>query len=242
MKRIIGNRARLSLTRKSSKCNEIYCKKEGNFFEYGTCPEDPGTREKIRWDQVRAAALAHREEDIPDDVYVRNYFQIRAIQKDHPVRPAECDNVTGVWIYGPSGIGKSRYARDNYPNAYDKNTNKWWDGYAGEDFVLIDDLDPDHACLRGLLKRWADRYPFTAETKGSSMCIRPKKIIVTSQYKIEEIWTDQATREALKRRFQCINIVFPYNGNSATPRPSSPSEIVLPSTPEPLRVVNLWDI
>jgi hypothetical protein len=52
------------------------------------------------------------------------------------------------------------------------------------------------------LKEWSDHYPFQAEVKGSSMVIRPKIFVVTSQYKIEDIFTDPETVSALQRRFQ----------------------------------------
>lgn len=76
----------------------------------------------------------------------------------------EHDDVRGEWHYGVSGAGKSHAVRTKYPDAYIKEQNKWFDGYQGEETILIEDLDGDH--LHHYLKIWADKYSCKGEAKG----------------------------------------------------------------------------
>lgn len=86
------------------------------------------------------------------------------------------------WYYGKSGAGKSRKAWEEFPEAFPKQVNKWWDGYQSHEHVIMDDMDPFNKALGGDLKRWADRYKVTGETKGGAVPLKIKVFIVTSQY------------------------------------------------------------
>lgn len=83
--------------------------------------------------------------------------------------------------------------------------SKWWDSYSDQEVVLIDDVDYNQVNWIGyFLKIWSDHYPFIAEVKGGSKLIRPKKVIVTSQYSIDNLFNDEELKKALKRRFKEI--------------------------------------
>lgn len=143
---------------------------------------------------------------IPADLYIKHYATWKRLNFDAMTPLADAGACTGIWIYGPSGCGKSRKARADYPDYYLKAANKWWDGYKGQENVILEDLGKEHACLGHHLKLWADRHDFISELKGASIRIRPAVFCVTSQYAIEDIWADAETREALHRRFKVIHM------------------------------------
>lgn len=97
--------------------------------------------------------------------------------------------------------GQSESLVEVYNGTYIKEPNdKWWDGYVGQELVIIDDFDKYNLKQSGDMKRWLDIYPFQAQTKGGMSMIRPKKIVVTSNYHPDEIWDDELTRGAIVRR------------------------------------------
>jgi len=106
------------------------------------------------------------------------------------------------WHWGKTGLGKSRAVREKYPDAYLKGCNIWWCNYANEDVVIIEDLGFKMIGSQHL-KVWGDHYPFTCEGKGYSLGkIRPRKIIVTSNWSIRELFPEPQDYEPLERRFK----------------------------------------
>lgn len=187
---------------------DAYCRKEDlEPYSRGTrplSPEEKGDNEKARWESAWDLAKQGKIEEIPADIRVRQYSTLRRIERDFMPPVDRLTGPCGIWLWGDAGAGKTRAVLDQFPDAYPKPRSQWWDGYQGEPTVYIDDVDVFDVKLGGSLKLWSDAYPFIGEIKGGSQKIRPTKVIVTSQYQIEDIWRDAETRAALLRRFVVI--------------------------------------
>lgn len=190
-------------------------KTEGEYYERGTRPpskKEQGAREKADWDTYRLAAREGRFDDIPSSIYIRNQTSFKRIRAEDQPKPQDLPHAEhyGIWIYGPPRTGKSHHARNTYPDAYLKDANKWWCGYTSEDVVIIDEFEPSHAReLTSLMKKWTDRWTFTAEKKNGRMIIRPKLIVITSNFSIDECFTG-VQADAIKARFQIMHMTVPY--------------------------------
>jgi len=190
--------------------NDTYCSKEGTqtLIERGVKPisnDNKGRAEKLRWQRARDLAKSGKLDDIDADIYVRYYNTLKNIKKDHMSKPYPKD-VKCFWIYGPTGTGKSHSVETRFPDCYKKCMDdlKWFDGYQGEDVIYLEDIDKYQVKWGGILKRLADRWPMQASVKGSMQYIRPGVVIVTSNYRIEDIWQDEQTVDPLFRRFTVI--------------------------------------
>lgn len=188
-----------------------YCMKEETRlhgpWEFGERPVQRNN--KVDWDNVKKLAQQGKLDDLPSDIYVRHYSNLKQIVKDS-MRPVDKKHLRGIWLYGPPGIGKSYTARkvckdlgmDFYPKF---PTHKWFDGYQQQQIVVMDDVGKDQRILGNHFKIWADRYGCILEHKGGAVVDNYEWFIVTSQYHPCEIWyDDQQTLDAIDRRFICL--------------------------------------
>ena len=182
-----------------------YCLDKGpNFYEVGDFMVDCGN--KSDWECFVNECKLKTGAEMIDGPFSRLYATYRGFAGEVYNTFKKLETIDGElsneWYWGNPGTGKTKKAWQENPGLYCKAINKWWDGYKGEDVVLLDDWDPKHEVLVSHLKQWADRYPFRCECKGTSMMARPKKIIVTSNYSPEQCFQNEEDVAAIRRRFK----------------------------------------
>lgn len=179
--------------------NRKYCSKQIILYESGEVSTQ-GTRTDLHGIKdmlIENPKISHILDNLT------NYQQIRTAEKLLTyVEPKRNWKPEVLWYYGPSGSGKSRRAYEEHPDAYTAmDTGNWWEGYDGDEVVVIDDMRKDFLKFHQLLKL-LDRYPYRVEVKGGSRQFLAKTIIITSCYSPREMWenkTDENLTQLIRR-------------------------------------------
>lgn len=181
-----------------------YCKKEGNYYEFGTPKE---CKRGSRSDIIEVKRLISEGKGMKDIVEVATSYQaVRMAELSLKYNERKRSWAPVVkWFWGPTGSGKTRKAVEEAGDDYyiSSRNLKWWEGYDAHENVIIDDFRKDFCTFHELL-RILDRYPYRVETKGSSRQLLAKNIWITSCYKPEEVYD---TREDIGQLLRRINFI-----------------------------------
>ena len=85
-------------------------------WEFGTRPVKRDSKED--WQRVFKLAKEGKMDEIPADIKVRHYGNLKRIEKDHVQVRGQHTSTKGIWLHGPPGCGKSSFARYTYPDCY----------------------------------------------------------------------------------------------------------------------------
>lgn len=195
----LGGRAWLCQARGSDEENEEYCSKESCYLRIG----EP--RVQGRSGQLDAATSAVLEGQPMIEIarkYPKAYVMWgRGLERLRMITGEQERNwkTDVIVLVGPPGCGKSKFAHE-FPaeKKYYKPRGKWWDGYCGDDVVVLDDFYgwiPYDDLLRA-----CDRYPFRVEYKGGMSQLVAKHIIITSNKEANEWYKCETDHSALYRR------------------------------------------
>ena len=210
------SRAHLEAAKGNGEQNRAYCSKEGKYEETGQRPvthKEAGKRSadsRAKWKDILDLSRTGNNEELEEKhphvafMFGKRIDDLRKEELKRSVKARHEGELQNEWYYGAPGTGKSVTARDKYPDAYIKAPNKWWDGYANEKTVLLEDFDRRHERMAPKLKIWADRYITRVETKGDHMMINPERIVVTSNYTIDEIFPVEQDAAPVHRRFKQV--------------------------------------
>lgn len=174
-------------------------------FEMGKMTEGQGKRTDLAEAATKLMDTGNVRDIDPSLLmkYGSNCFKIAALAVP-PYRP----NLKVICLEDTTGIGKSFAAHTCYPGCYKPfygNSGIWFDGYAGEKVLLIEEFK-GQVQLQKMLQL-LDPYPLRVECKGGSIPARFELIILTTNTPPADWYPDkigQVTRDperkALERR------------------------------------------
>lgn len=220
-----GCECHIEMTR-SNEAARRYCKKEGDWKEFGECPKGAGHRTDL--DRLNEAISRMRDGEI-DEIWdlidadntaiVYKHHRALALHKAHLMRKKAQENKEKFDVtlcVGPAGSGKSKWIADNYPGAYwvtygDYGQQTWFDGYTGQSTIVLDDYKGNLPYSK--LLRLCDRYKQELQVKGGSLPALHTRVVISSIKETDE-WYDYSTgcksKKEIDRRIT-RTIKFPIN-------------------------------
>lgn len=215
VKNLVGVRAHVESRRGTSLEASDYCTKDEDYEVFGvlSAPQ-PGRRTDLEAIRAKiadgASDLEVAEADFGKWVIYRNSFSAYR----ELLRPPIMRRGLRVYVlWGESGTGKSRYAVRRGGTDYWMSpdpTLQWFDGYRGEQTVIIDDYDGG-ANSRFLL-RLLDVYGLRVPIKGGFVAWNPTTIFITSN-KCPSDWHVDITAPLRRRIHHVLKLTSDLNFN-----------------------------
>ena len=216
IKRHVNARAHFEKAWASEQANYDYCKKdEGKYDTWSWYEQDNRVGQGRRTDLEAAIETyrTHGRQKVRDEhavTFVRYHKGLDALFE--PSVEPRTEKPTVIWIFGETGLGKTRYVMDRFgpTNIYIKDMEKWWDGYIGQQCVLFDDFRGGETFHK--LLRMTDRYPMTVQVKNAVRQLNSPFIIFTSCHKPHEVYTNEKIQEDIGQFYRRIDMVHHYTG------------------------------
>lgn len=220
VKKMLGERLHIEPCRGSPESNIAYCSKQGEWSEQGERPRQKGSRCDL--DKVRDMVDDH----VPMDVIVSSCRSFQSVRYAETLLKYQKLRTRGkprvVWLYGKTGVGKTRRAYEMFSGEYWVSSNDltWFDGYYGQPNVLIDDFRAS-MCKFAFLLRLLDRYPLRVPVKGGFVSWNPVNIVVTSTSLPQDCYESEKIREDIGQLLRRIDEIVEVRDTSVDCTPAT---------------------
>lgn len=192
--------------------NTTYCGKDENYVEFGTKPEQGKRTDLIKLkNDIVDKKITVRDIIMDNPIAYHQYGRtLEKIEQINNEKIFRTEMTTCDWIYGPTGVGKSHMAFNNYhPDTHYiyPDNNGWWDNYNGQHTVIINDF-------RGSIKynellQLIDKWPYSVKRRNKAPApFISKHIIITSSQKPSEVYKHLAITDSLDQLKRRINLVL----------------------------------
>lgn len=219
VRKLFGNRAHVEQCKGNAYQNFTYCSKDGDYIEGGNRPKPKkvGKRNDLTKIKESIAGGSSIRQLLVEDVII-NYQQLAFAEKlqKYYEKPRMWRTIV-KWYFGPTGTGKtySAYqeflAKTDMDNIYVcMDTGQWFEGYDGQEYVIIDDIRGDFMKFHQLLK-FLGEYQYRVQTKGGSRQFVAKEIIITAPFPPQYVFK---TVEDVSQLLDRIEEIKEFEGES----------------------------
>ena len=219
--------AHLEVRRGSRDAARDYCRKddtrEAGPYEFGEWIEGQGTRSDLSAavELIRGGAQMSEVAREHSEVFVKYHRGLQAFSSILRVGRSEDVTPTVILWHGPSGVGKSRGAREmarqlsegcSGPIIHNQPNCKWWDGYVGQPWIILDDFAGSSMPYRDF-KCIVDRYPMKVEIKGGMVELETSQFMITSTKWPDQWWNKETVNVDLAEINRRITQVMDWDEN-----------------------------
>lgn len=147
-----------------------YCMKDGDYEEWGEF--DPVTKEDLF-----KKPIPWLQDNYPE-FYCRYHRGLEKIANRDKGPKWRTLNVT--WLHGPPDSLKTKTAMA-HNSVYKCDDFQWWDGYEGEERIVLDEFEPEDLKRKQLLNI-LDGYQLRIPTKGGFTYAKWTEVYITSNW------------------------------------------------------------
>lgn len=216
----LHNKVSFRTCEKSADANIEYCQKDlNNIVEIGQRSKQ-GARKDL--DTLRDDILFG---DLTVDEIIENnpvqYHQygrtIHAIEDLKNGRQDRNFMTQGIWLFGPTGVGKSEWSIEKCGNDFYRHNVRdkgWWDNYNKQKAVLIDDFRGELPYSQ--LLELVDKHPGVTVSRRNRKPIPflSELVIITSSLPPEDVYHNLSSRDSLEQLYRRFKVYECFRGTA----------------------------